>query len=65
MRGMNWVFKSDRYNFVLTGLNYELTKKGPRQHQILNYQSKGELVFYTGLHFSALQTRHFQAPQKL
>jgi len=29
LRGTNWVFKSDRYNFFLTGLNYEVTQKAP------------------------------------
>ena len=29
-------------------------KEGPRQYQIVNFQSKGKLIVYTVLHFSAL-----------
>jgi len=29
LRGTNWNFKSDRYNFVLTGLNCEVTHMAP------------------------------------
>ena len=53
LRGMNWVCKSDKYNFILTGLNYSLTQKAPGniRYQII---CRKESLFLTQFYISRL-----------